>query len=161
MASQKQLLTTLFAALMLVALTAGFAFAQEATPAPALPDTPAEPDVLRVSPVSVVHDDVDNVGTRLVFQLKEQLNTSSLFRLSAGDEKKIKLIIKTQQEFPGRPEIGSVYSVVWIFSASENVLTHYLASEAGVVTAANVAATAEALAGRTDAVAAQYAYLFE
>lgn len=161
MASAQRLFTIFFSALLVALLAAPCALAQEAAPAQDIPDTPATPDTLRVTPVSVVHDDVDNVGTRLVFQIKEILNSSSLFTLSAKDEKKIKLVIKTKQEFPSRPEIGSAYSAVWIFSSNDNVLTHYLASEAGIVTAANVAATAEALAGRTDAVAAQYAYLFE
>ncbi|NJB68794.1 hypothetical protein GGQ74_002467 [Desulfobaculum xiamenense] len=175
MAPIRRLLHMLVATLMLAALCAAPALAAEgpATPdAPAdaatdnatateIPDKPTPAEALRATPVAIVHTDIDNVGTRLVFHLKEVLNKSSLFSLSAADEKKIKLVVRTREEFPGRPGLGSVYSVTWIFSASENVLNHYLASEVGVVSAADVAATAEALAGRTDAVAAQYAYLFE
>lgn len=132
----------------------------QAPQAQAIPDIPAEVAV-KGTPVAVVHDQVDQLGTRLAFQLKETFNSSSLFGLTAGDEPKIKVIVSTKPEFSGRPQVGSVYAVVWIFSSGENVLTHYLASEAGTVDTTTVAATAEALAATTAAVAEKYAYLFE
>lgn len=153
-------LRTLPACLAAMILVAVSATAQDLPASKALPNTPA---VVKknATPVAVVHDNVDQLGTRLAYQLKEIFNASSQFTLTAKDEAKIKLIVSTKPEFPSRPLVGSVYSVVWIFSAGENVLTHYLASEAGIVDAADVAAAAEALAGRTTAVADQYAYLFE
>jgi len=154
------LLRALSAALFATLLVAGLALAEDLPTGKSLPDKPGVVKV-KSTPVAVVHDQVDQLGTRLAFQLKETFNASSLFSLTASDEPKIKLIISTKPEFPSRPQLGSVYSVVWIFSAGENVLTHYLASEAGTVDAATVAAAAEALAGRTTAVAEQYAYLFE
>lgn len=154
------ILTVVFAVLAAAVLAVGSAAAQDLPAGQPVPDTPVEVKA-GSTPVGVIHDQVDQLGTRLAFQLKETFNASSLFSLTSADEPKIKLIVSTQPEFPSRPQLGSVYSVVWIFSASENVLTHYLASEAGTVDAATVAAAAEALAGRTTAVAEQYAYLFE
>ncbi len=130
--------------------------------AEAVEDRPAEPAKQGfVTPVAVVHTSTDQLGTRLAFRLKETLNDSSLFALSASDERKIKVVLTTQPEFPGREQVGSVYAAVWIYAADEAVLTHYLASEAGTVDAATVDAAAQALAGRTAAVAEKYAYLFE
>jgi hypothetical protein len=115
----------------------------------------------RTTPISVVHGNLDALGTRLVFHLKDAVNTSSLFRLTDADEKKIQLLVTTKEEFPSRPTIGSIYSVIWIFSAGSDVLTHYLDNEVGVVTPETVNEVAEALAARTDVVASGYLYLFE
>ncbi|BBD06834.1 hypothetical protein [Desulfovibrio ferrophilus] len=152
--------SALLVALATMILIAGLAMAQDLPTGKTIPNTPSEMKT-GATPVAVIHDNVDQLGARLAYQLKETFNASSLFTLTSKDEAKIKLIVATKPEFPSRPQVGSVYSVVWIFSASENVLTHYLASEAGTVDAATVAAAAEALAGRTTAVADQYAYLFE
>ncbi|SKA65175.1 hypothetical protein [Desulfobaculum bizertense] len=164
MAFVKKMQTIILGALVLSLLACTAFAADAASPAAKaqkLPDTPKAPQVSRNTVVSISHDGLDDIGTQLVFRLKELFNKSSLFDLSAKDEKKMRLVIKTSSEFPTRPEMGSVYSVVWTFSSGENVLNHYLASESGIVTSANVAAAAEALAGRTDAAAAKYAYLFE
>ncbi|MBU1002147.1 MAG: hypothetical protein KKE73_06455 [Proteobacteria bacterium] len=153
---RRTLLTALAAMLFIAAL----AVAQDLPASKALPNTPSAAKK-NATPVAVIHSNDDQLGSRLAYQLKEIFNTSSLFTLTAKDEAKIKLLVSTKPEFPSRPQVGSVYSVIWIFSASENVLTHYLASETDIIDAANVAAAAEALAGRTTAVADQYAYLFE
>lgn len=155
----KKLALALTGLILLATLMAATASAQEAEPV-SIPDSPVKVEN-NASPVGVIHEDVDQLGTRLAFRLKETFNQSTLFKLTAKDEPKIKVIVATKPEFPGRPQIGSVYSVVWIFSSGENVLTHYLASEAGTVDAATIDAAAEALAARTAAVAEQYAYLFE
>lgn len=115
----------------------------------------------RTTPISVVHGNLDALGTRFVFHLKDAVNKSSLFRLTDGDEKKIQLLVTTKEEFPSRPTIGSIYSVIWIFSAGSDVLTHYLDNEVGVITPETVSEVAEALAARTDVVASGYLYLFE
>lgn len=151
-------------ATLIAALAPAFAQAQEQTAqqaAEAIADTPAAKAADRVTPVAVIHDDLDVTGAALVLRLKEILNESSLFRLTDKDEKKLKLIVSSREEFPGRPGIASAYSVVWIYSASENVLTHYLDSEVGFVAPDGAAAAARALATATDDVASRYAYLFE
>lgn len=137
--------------------------AQDKAPQPTtIADTPAQKTAQGfVTPVAVVSDSTDQLGVRLGFKLKETLAASPLFNVTVRDEKKLKIVLMTKPEFPGRPQVGSVYSAVWIYSAGEDVLTHYLASEAGTVDAATVDAAAEALAARTAAAAEKYAYLFE
>ncbi len=134
-----------------------------AAPQPAqIADTPAPAQEQGfVTPVAVVNDSTDQLGVRLAFKLKEALARSPLFAVSVKDEKKLKIVLSTKPEFPGRPQVGSVYAAVWIYSAGEAVLTHYLASETGTVDAATVDTAAEALAARTAAAAEKYAYLFE
>ena len=162
-------LAVLTVPLLLVCLCAVFAaapaLAQDAgnqgQAATAIENRPAQSGTDRVTPVAVIHDDLDVTGAALVLRLTEILNESSLFRLTDKDEKKIKIIVSSKEEFPGRPGIASAYSVVWIYSASENVLTHYLDSEVGFVAPDGTAAAARALATATDDVASRYAYLFE
>lgn len=120
---------------------------------------PAGPDL--ATPVFVAHEGNDPLGSRLAFRIKEIFNTASLFNLTGQDVSKIKLLVKTRTEFPGRPNLGSIYSATWIYQASENMLTHYLDSEMGFVPADGVESLAEELAARTEKVATRYYYLFE
>lgn len=163
MSRRFQCILPLFAAFLALSLWAAAPGHAQDEPQPTtIEDTPAQAaNATGKTTVAVVHGDVDQLGTRLAFLLKERFGASPLFDLSAKDEKKIKVILTTAPEFPGRPQLGSVYAAVWIYSASDAVLTHYLASEAGTIDAATVEATAEALAARTAAAAEQYAYLFE
>lgn len=121
--------------------------------------SPAGPD--RMTAVSLVHQGEDALGARLAFRLKEIFNTASLFNLTEKDVRKIKVVLTTKEEFPGRPNLGSVYSVTWIFQASENMLTHYLSGDLGFVSPEGVDERAEELAARTEQIATRYAYLFE
>ena len=120
----------------------------------------AEEATGKKTPVSIDHDDSDPVGARLAYRVKELLGRSSLMVPTNRDEKKIVLVIKTKEEFPGRPNLCSIYSVSWLFSSREGSLKYFLASEAGIVDAGNVDQAAEALLGRTDKLASTYGYLF-
>ena len=133
----------------------------KAPPAVAEP-TPkkAEEATGKKTPVAIDHDDSDPVGVRLAYRVKELLGRSSLMVPTNRDEKKIVLVIKTKEEFPGRPNLCSIYSVSWLFSSREGSLKYFLASEAGIVDASNVDQAAEALLGRTDKLASTYGYLF-
>jgi len=128
--------------------------ASEATP------KKAEDTAARKTPVAVEHDDADPVGVRLAYQLKERLGRSSLMQPTNKDEKKIVVVLKTKEEFPGRPGVGSIYSVSWLFASREGSLRYFLASEAGIVDGVGVDQTAEALLGKTDKLASTYGYLF-
>jgi hypothetical protein len=120
---------------------------------------PSEPD--QRTPVFVVHTGDDALGGRLAFRLKENFNTASLFELTGDDVRKIKILVNTRTEFPGRPALGSIYSVTWIYQASENMLTHYLSSEIGVIPPDGLEELAEEIAARTEKVSTRYSYLFE
>lgn len=138
------------------------------------PKTPAQPapaasegqqpkkadEVSRRLPVAVEHDDSDPVGTRLAYQLKERLGRSSLMQPTNKDEKKIVIVLKTREEFPGRAGVGSIYSASWLFASRDGSLRYFLASEAGIVDGVSVDQTAEALLGKTDKLASTYGYLF-
>ena len=125
-------------------------------PAPKKAEEPAG----KKTPVTIDHDDADPVGARLAYRLKELLGRSSLMVPTNRDEKKIVIILKTKEEFPGRPNLCSIYAVSWLFSSREGALKYYLASEAGIVDASAVDQAAEALLGRTDKLASTYGYLF-
>lgn len=131
-------------------------------PAPAQAEAPAqkaEPTGKRLA-ITVEHDDTDPLGARLAYRLKELLGRSSLMTLSNKDEKKIVIVLKTREEFPGRPNLCSIYGVSWLFSAREGSLKYFLNAETGIVDGTDLDQTAEAILAKTDKLAGTYGYLF-
>lgn len=145
----------------------GLALAQEANqplaaPKEDIPDKPAPAEQReRKIVVTVEHDGADNVGGRLAYHLKELFDRSSLFTLSTKDERKIKVILRTKEEFPGRPNMSSAYAVVFVYSETEGTLKYLLASDIGFVHSASVKEDAEVLAGKAHDIYSKYSYLFE
>ena len=112
-------------------------------------------------PITVEHSGSDPVGLKLAYVVKEMANNSSLFNLTAKDEKKIVLSLTTTEEFTGRPKIASVYGLCWLYSAKDGSLRYYLAASTGVVDVTSVEETAQAILSKTSATADSFAYLFE
>ncbi|ACS80103.1 hypothetical protein [Maridesulfovibrio salexigens] len=112
-------------------------------------------------PVAVIHSGDDVLGGTLALKLKENFRKSVLFKLAGKDGKAVRVIIESRSEFNERPEIGSVYSVVWTFAESEGVVPFYLKQELGLVNSRNVENSAAGLMNTTDKVAGEYKYLFE
>lgn len=112
------------------------------------------------TPIAVEHDGTDTLGSRLSFQIKEIFNSGTLFDLTDATMPKLVLMISTAQEFPSRPGVGSVYSVVWLYSERPTVLSNYLAHESGVITPDDLSDLAERIAARTAGIAAKHAYVF-
>lgn len=129
------------------------------TPTP--PKTPQSTAQSQQTPVSIQYTESDNLGRRLVLNLRERISKSRLFRLASGNEQTIQVVISSRDEFEGRPGLSSVYSVVWTFSYGQDVLSNYLEGELGFVRPDEIAETAETLVARTDEIARQYSYLFE
>ncbi len=160
---------TLFACLLALFMFSAPALAQDAVKdkpaAPAeAPDKPKKveaPAASQLPPVSVEHNDADVVGTRLAYQVKELIGRSSLMRLSSKDEKKIALVLKTAEEFTGRPAVSSIYTAIWLYSAKTGSLRYYLTSQTGIADAATLDATVESILTQTDKVAETYSYLFQ
>ena len=111
--------------------------------------------------MAVELEGTDTIGAKLSFQLKEILNTSSLFSLTDKEQPKIRLLISTAPEFPSRPTVGSVYCVVWVYYERSTSFNSYLAREIGTVTMDEVPALAARLAERTSGLAAKYSYIFD
>jgi hypothetical protein len=133
---------------------------QPAAPAKPVADKPVEKPVDRTTAVAVEHEGTDTLGAKLAFQLKGTFNSSSLFTLTDKDQPKLRLFIATKEEFPSRPHIASVYSLVWAFSQGEGTLNFLLAREVGVVDAGELEALVAKTAEYTDGIAAKYSYLF-
>lgn len=160
----KRLLCFILICTALAAIPAFAAEAPKSTKAtqPAAPkaNTPAVV-TSRTTPIFVEQKGADNLGSMLAFELKSACNTSSLFKMTGDDVPKITVMITTMSEFTDRPKIGSVYSVVWVFSENSNNLKYYLAQDTGIVTEDNVSALATSVANKTDKISLQYGYLFE
>jgi hypothetical protein len=127
----------------------------------AIEDLPAPTETGRSWPVFVVHQGDDPLGARLALRLKETFNGSNLFSLTEEDQRKIKVLLTTREEFPGRARLGSIYSATWIYQASETMLAHHLAGELGFIAPDGLDSLAEELAARTETMATRYSYLFE
>lgn len=134
--------------------------AQQQRPAPAAPEVPAVPAKPGV-PLAIEHLGGDAVGGSLAYKLKDLAGRSSLFQLSTADEKRLKLLVRTVEEFRDRPNEASVYSVVWVYSESESTLKYYLDVESGLVFAGTADEKAQALLSKTQELASRYGYLFE
>ncbi len=112
--------------------------------------------------LGIEHDGKDALGAKLSFQLKELFGNSSRFSLSNNkSEARFKLLLSTQPEFADRPNLGSVYALVWVYSHGDNVLGYYLAMESGVINPEDVDGLAARIAEKTDGIAARYAFLKE
>ncbi len=150
---------SLFVLLVMVALfcIAPRAFAAEAVSA--LPNTPQQEE-LRNTAVAVEFEGNDTLGSKLSTRIKELLNASNLFALSNKDVSKLRIVITSVPEFPSRPDVGSAYSVVWLFSQSEATLRHFLMQDVGVLTAQDLERVATTIIERTDGLAVRYGYLF-
>ncbi|WP_319781107.1 hypothetical protein [Maridesulfovibrio sp.] len=112
-------------------------------------------------PVVVLHEGNDVLGGTLALKLKERFRKSVLFKLEDKDSKAVRVNVESRSEFRDRPEIGSVYSVVWTFAESGEVVPFYLKQELGLVNSRNVEDSAAGLMNRTDKIADEYKYLFE
>ncbi|MDR1660536.1 MAG: hypothetical protein LBR94_09440 [Desulfovibrio sp.] len=117
----------------------------------------------RVTQVSVQLEGTDGIGARLGMQLKDRFNRSSLFSLAAEekDAPKLQVMLATSPEFPGRPGVGSIYSVCWVFSQGRGYLGYLLARDLGTVNYEDIDALADKLVERTDGIAAKYGNLWK
>lgn len=124
------------------------------------PDKPAA-TTARQTAMTVIHEGTDSVGARLSTRLKELFNASNLFQLNEKDAPKMRVLLTTQSEFPDRPNVGSVYSLIWTFSQSEGHLGYLLAREVGTLSPEDVDNLAAKIVERTDGIAVKYSYLFQ
>ena len=77
-------------------------------------------------PVDIQARGSDQSGTLLSFKLKEEVIASRLFELTASEKKKFVLHLISQPEFPDRPGIASIYSIVLVFQEDAGTLTYFL-----------------------------------
>ncbi len=112
-------------------------------------------------PVMIVYKEKESLGRRLIFTMRERFNSSEIFRLSGYNEKKIKIIVSTKEEFPSRPGLCSIYSIVWNFSYGQDLLSNYLTNKVGIISGKSMKELAESLVAQTDKIYLQYSYLFE
>lgn len=157
----------LFFVLLLVLSISGAAYAQDKK---TVPDSKAKLETTQPVkkqdkkdgvPVVIEHVGNDELGGTLALKVKEKFRTSVLFQLADKSKKSIRIKVVSQSEFNERPAIGSVFTVIWTFAESQDVVPFYLAEELGLVSSLNLESTAAKLINRTDKIAEEYKYLFE
>lgn len=84
-------------------------------------------------PLDIQSRGSDQSGTLLSYKLKEEVVASRLFELTASEKKKFVLNIISQPEFPDRPGIASIYSIVLVFQEDAGTLTYFLGHYQGQV----------------------------
>lgn len=141
------------------------AFASEAmsTLAPAVDKPVVGKPVQKLSKrtfVAVAYEGTDNLGAKLSLQLKETFNSSNLFVLESKDVPKIILTLTTKAEFPARPNIASIYSIIWTYNQSASHLGYLLSKEIGTIVADDISSFVNTIVEKTDMVAVKYGYLF-
>ncbi|WP_320169754.1 hypothetical protein [Maridesulfovibrio sp.] len=156
----------IFFVLVLVLCAVSAVYAQDKKSAPeakAKPEVAASEPAAKEAgvPVLVEHSGNDELGGTLALKLKENFRKSVLFKLADKNAKAVHVKVVSRSEFSERPEIGSVYAVVWTFAESQDVVPFYLSEELGLVAPANVESRAAGLMNLTDRIAQDYKYLFE
>ncbi|WP_235727737.1 hypothetical protein [Maridesulfovibrio frigidus] len=111
--------------------------------------------------IVVEHVGDDEMGGTLALKLKESFRKSVLFKLADKSLKSIRIKVLSRSEFSERPEIGSIYAVIWTFAESEDVVPFYLSETIGTVNLRTVETTAAKLMNATDKIADQYKFLFQ
>ena len=134
--------------------------AAEAARQTAIPDKPVKSDAL-VTPINVELEGTDSIGARLGMRLKERFNQSNLFRLMEANERKMRVLVSTRSEFPERPNVGSVYSVCWVFTERDDLLSFLLPRELATVNYEDVDALADKIVERSDGIAVKYRNLWK
>lgn len=152
--------------LLSLALPLQIAASQAATPQtpPVAPLDAPQKSVDRSTAISVVFDGSDTVGARLATRLRERFNQSSLFKLNAEEDRdapELRLLLTTAPEFPGRPSVGSIFGVCWVFSQGKGYLSFLLAREIGTVNSDDLDGLVDKLVERTDGIAAKYSNLWK
>lgn len=124
------------------------------------PGSVAEAKLSRVTSVALEHTGVETLGVKAALALKSALNENSLFELTEEEKPKLKILLFTQTEFPSRPGVGSLYSVIWVYSESSRVFPTFLEQEQGVITAEYLEDIVTEILRKTDGLAARYSYIF-
>lgn len=156
-----KILAHTFLALALLVPAAGqIKAAPPATAPAAVLNAPAKVDA-RVTAVDVQAEGTDSIGARLSTALKEKFNTSSLFRLSSDNEPKLLLLVTTTPEFSTRPQVGSAYAVIWVYSQTESYLPMLLGREVGTVSMEDIDGLVARIVERTDGLSVKYNYLWK
>lgn len=148
--------TGIFAALALCVAAPAFA----ADPPRPVVDTPAKAPT-RSTAVSIEHEGTDSIGARLATRLKEQCNTSNLFSLTEKDMPKMYIMVTTKSEFAERPEVGSVYSIIWAFRQQKGQLAFLISREVGTVNDGQIDDLVSHLMERSDGLSVKYEYLWK
>ncbi len=106
----------------------------------------------------------DMVGQRLVFKVKEEFASSSMFRLTYRDEARVQVIILTMDRFKGnsfQENFSTMYAVIWVFKNEDLVLPIYLDSTMGFAGSWVLDEAAESIVAKTEELISTIAKLLQ
>jgi len=107
-------------------------------------------------PVEVVSDAEDDVGERLVYQVKEQFKRSASFYYTGQSQDHVRLVINTMDRYKGNIQmmgVSTVYAVIWLFALKDTVTYTaplYVDNTIGFCGSERVEEAAEGIVARTD-----------
>ena len=112
-------------------------------------------------PVTIERQGTDTLGAALAMELQEVFNKGTLCKLTTKEEPKVLVLVSTMPEFASRPQVGSAYSVTWLYYEGPKSFNSYLANEVGIVTPEDTKDVALKIAERTITLSTRYNYLFQ
>lgn len=131
---------------------------------PAAPVTVPSPESRLSSgkiPLDILGKGTDPNGTLLSYKLKEEIIASSLFELKITEKKKFVLHMLSQPEFPERPGLSSMYSIVLVYQEDTATLAYYLDQYQGQVHAEGAGAEMQKILEWCYATLKRYHYLLD
>ncbi|MBQ9537022.1 MAG: hypothetical protein IJU79_04435 [Desulfovibrionaceae bacterium] len=145
--------------IILVALLAEVAFADPApTAKPYLEQTQTQ--VGHATPISLKLEGADSLGSKLALRLKERFNQSNLFDLRPMDEEttkpKLVLLLATKAWCEPKPNLGSCYSLCWVFREGKGYLPYLLRQDVGLIEGENLESLVDRILELTDGIASRY-----
>jgi len=102
-----------------------------------------------VMPIIIDYTGDDNVGGRLVYELKEGIKKSESMSLSLIDELGIRISIITINSDRNNPGNKTIYSIAWLWNTPGKPFPYYLTSTVGFCGSQRVSETAQGLVADT------------
>ena len=100
-------------------------------------------------PVEVQSNCNDSIGQRLVYEFKELVRKSNSMKLTTENESRIQVIIQSMDSDDKRPNIYSIYTVIWNI-VPKNGVPHYFNSVMGYCGSLVISDVASRLIAQTD-----------
>lgn len=125
------------------------------------PETAPPSGAIGKFPLDIQSRGSDPNGTLLSYKLKEEVMAGTLFELTASEKKKFVMHVISQPEFPDRPEIASIYSIVLVYQEDAGTLTYFLNQHQGQVHAEAVPAEMRRILEWTYSNLKRFNYLLE
>ena len=103
-----------------------------------------------VVPVEIIKNCKDDIGKELASFVNDEIRKYDNMKIAGDDKTKIIVQIYSMDRLPERPNLSSIFSVIWLLKNEEEVFETYLNSEMGIAGKNNVVLAAKRLVATTN-----------